>query len=306
MRFARPLTAAMRGQVALPFAIVAFIWGSTWIVIRGQLGEVPIAWSVCYRFATACCAMIVVARASGVSLRLPLRDHLLLAGMGFSIFCLNFNLVYRAESHVTSGLVAVTFALLVVYNSVLARIFLRQPLSRPFLLGSAVAMLGVALLFLHELRASPQGPHEVALGIGMTLLGMVFASIANVLQGSERARAMPMPALLAWGMLWGALANAAWAWATSGPPRFEWTVPYVSGVLYLGVVASALAFTLYFTMIRRIGPARAGYVNVLTPVLAMALSTLFEHYRWSLEAAAGGALVIAGLVVAMRARSPAR
>lgn len=306
MRFAPPLAAATRGRVALPFVMVMLIWGSTWIVIRGQLGVVPVPWSVCYRFVTASLTMFAVAKLGGVSLALPWRDHRLLAVMGACIFCMNFNFVYRAEAHVTSGLVAVTFALLVVFNSVLGRVFLGQALSRAFLLGSGIAMLGVALLFSHELRAAPQGPHEVALGVGMTLIGMFFASIANVIQSTERARAMAMPVLLAWGMLWGALFDATWAWATSGPPAFEPTLTYASGVLYLGIIASALAFTLYFNMIREIGPARAGYVNVLTPVLAMVFSTVFEHYRWSVEAAAGGALVLAGLVVAMRARSPAR
>jgi len=306
VRFAQPLSAAARWRVALPFAAVAFIWGASWIVIRGQLGVVPVPWSVCYRFATASLAMFVVAKANGLSLKLPWRDHLLLAVMGGSIFCLNFNCVYRAEAHVTSGLVAVTFSLLVVFNSVLGRVFLGQSLSRAFLIGSGIAMLGIALLFSHELRAAPQGPHEVVLGVGMTLTGMFFASIANVIQSTERAKAMAMPVLLAWGMLWGALCDAGWAWIVSGPPAFEPTLTYTSGVLYLGIIASAVAFTLYFTMIRQIGPARAGYVNVLTPVLAMVFSTVFEHYRWSAEAAVGGALVLAGLVVAMRARSPAR
>lgn len=306
MTFERPLAAQTRSRIVLPFAIVTLIWGSTWLVIRGQLGEVPSAWSVCYRFLLASAAMFAVARAKGAPLRLPARDHRLLAVMGLSIFGLNFNLVYRAEAHVTSGVVAVTFALLVVYNSVLGRVFLRQPQSRPFLLGSGVAMLGVALLFAHELRASPQGPRQAAIGIGLTLAAMLFASIANVLQAGQRIRALAMPAVLGWGMLYGALGDAAWAWSTTGPPRFDAGPAYVAGLLYLGLVASAVAFTLYFTMIRRIGPARAGYVNVLTPVIAMALSTVFEQYRWSAEAVAGGLLVIAGLVVAMRARSPAR
>lgn len=306
MRFARPLTDAAKSRVALPFTIVTFLWGSTWLVIRGQLGEVPVSWSVCYRFVTAAVTMFIVALITRTSLRLTLRQHGLLAVMGVCIFCFNFNFVYRAEAHVTSGIVAVVFALLLVYNAVLGRIFLGQPLSRPFLAGSAVAMGGIGLLFEHELRASPRSPHETALGIGFVLLALAFASIANVMQSTERMRAIPMPAMLAWGMTWGALANAAWAYTTFGPARFLLTPVYVGGVLYLGVLASALAFTLYFGMIRLIGPARGGYVNVLTPVLAMVLSTLFEHYVWSVEAAIGGLLVVIGLVIAMRARMPAR
>ncbi|NIJ08661.1 drug/metabolite transporter (DMT)-like permease [Sphingomonas vulcanisoli] len=306
MSFVPPLSDAAKGRVALPFAIVTLLWGSTWLVIRGQLGEVPVSWSVCYRFLTAAITMFIVALFTRTSLRLTLRQHGLLTVMGICIFCLNFNFVYRAEAHVTSGIVAVVFALLLVYNALLGRLFLGQPLSRPFLAGSAVAMAGIGLLFEHELRASPHSPHETALGVGFVLLALLFASISNVMQSTERMRAIPMPAMLAWGMTWGALANALVAYATFGPPRILLTPIYLGGVLYLGVLASALAFTLYFNMIRLIGPARGGYVNVLTPVLAMVLSTIFEHYRWSVEAVLGGVLVIAGLVVAMRARSPAR
>lgn len=202
---------------------------------------------------------------------------------------------------------AIVFALLFVYNAVLGRIFLRQPLSRPFLMGSLVAILGMILLFAHELRTVKAGNgRDIALGVGFTLIALIWASISNVMQSTPRLRAIPMPTMLAWSMLWGALANATWAWITSGPPKFLLTPGYIGGVFYLGVLASALAFPLYFGVIRLIGPARGGYVNVLAPVLAMILSTIFEHYVWSVEAALGGVLVIAGLVVALRARNPAK
>ncbi len=57
-----------------------------------------------------------------------------------------------------------------------------------------------------------------------------------------------------------------------------------------------------YRLIQQIGAGRAAYTGVLTPIIAMLLSTLFEDYRWSLLAAVGAGLAIAGMVVAMRAR----
>lgn len=111
-----------------------------------------------------------------------------------------------------------------------------------------------------------------------------------------------MATLLAWGMFWGALIDAGYAWAVAGPPVFDSRPGYVAGVIYLGLFASAVAFTLYFGLIRSIGPARAAYSGVLVPVIALLLSTLFERYVWSWQAAAGAALSLAGLVIALRAR----
>ena len=289
-------------RVLLPFILITFIWGSTWLVIKDQLGTVPPTWSVTYRFIIAAATMFAYARFTGASLRIGREGHLLALAFGIPQFFLNFNFVYAAELYITSGLVAVVFALLLVPNSALSALFLKHKVTLRFVLGSAIAVVGVALLFLQELRASTAEPHEVLIGIGLTLLGVLSASVSNVMQGSERLRRRPIAAMLAWGMVYGVIADALFAWALYGPPTVETRPLYWAGLLYLGVIASALAFSLYFAILRIIGPARAAYSSLLIPIIAMALSTVFEDYHWSTLAAAGGALTLVGLFIALNAK----
>ena len=294
-------------KVFLPFILITLIWGSTWIVIKDQLGSVPPTWSVTYRFIIAAAALFAYARFSGATLRIGRKGHLLALAFGVPQFFLNFNFVYAAEHYVTSGLVAVVFAMLMVPNSALAWIFLKDRVSRGFIAGSAVALAGVVLLFLQEMRGSSAEPRDVLLGIGLTVLGVLSASVANIMQASQRLRERPIASMLAWGMVYGVMANAAMAWLLFGSPVVEARIGYWMGLIYLGLFASALAFTFYFGIIREIGPGRAAYSSVVVPVIAMAFSTAFEGYRWSLLAVAGGALALIGLVIALRARrSPAR
>jgi drug/metabolite transporter (DMT)-like permease len=295
-----------RAAILVPFAIVTLIWGSTWIVIRDQIGRVPPQWSVSYRFLLAGLAMAAWARWRGESFRFDARGLAIVAALAVCQFCLNFNLVYEAERFVTSGLVAVVFALLLVPNALLGRVFLGQRLGRQLLAGSAVAVAGVTLLFVNEARADPHGPGQSVTGIALTLAAILAASSANVLQASRAAQAYPIGATLAAAMLTGAAIDAAVAWAVAGPPVVEWRLGYWLGILYLALAASAVAFALYFRILRVIGPAKAAYSSVIVPVIAMALSTLFEGYRWSALAAAGAALAGAGLAVALTARRPAR
>ncbi len=301
-----PPAPATRASILIPFGIVTLIWGSTWLVIRDQLGVVPPSWSVSYRFLVAGLAMVAWAAWKREPLKLDAR------GWGFAVvlavtqFCGNFNFVYRAEGYITSGLVAVVFAMLLVPNALFGRIFLGQRLGRQLLIGSAAAMAGVALLFLHEARTDPHGPTASLTGIAFTLCGVLSASTANVMQATETAKRYPMVAMLAVAMLLGAALDAGLAWWLTGPPVFEFRAAYILGILYLGLAASALAFTLYFRIIRAIGPAKAAYSSVIVPVIAMLLSTAFEGYRWSLLAGAGAALAGVGLVIALMARRPAR
>jgi drug/metabolite transporter (DMT)-like permease len=303
---AHPPPNSSKFAILVPFGIVTLIWGSTWLVIRHQLGVVPPSWSVTYRFLVAGIVMLGYAAIRRERLRLDVR------GLGFATlialgqFCLNFNFVYRAEQYVTSGLVAVVFALLLLPNAVFGRIFLAQKLGRQLIVGMGVALVGVTLLFVREAQVDPHGVGQVLTGIGFTLLAVCSASSANVLQGTQTARAYRMIPMLGVAMLIGAAMDAGIAWTLTGPPVLDYSWAYLAATLYLGVFASAIAFTLYFGVIRVIGPAKAAYSGVITPVIAMLLSTLFEGYVWSWLAAAGSLLVIGGLVIALRARRPAR
>lgn len=292
-------------KVLVPFIVITFIWGSTWLVIRDQLGVVPAIWSVTYRFIIAAAAMFAYARFSGASLRIGPEGHRLAIMFGLPQFFLNFNFVYQAEHHVTSGLVAVVFALLMVPNTTLGWLFLKHRITTGFLLGSAIAASGIALLFVQEMRTSAAPPSETWLGIALTVGGVLSASVSNVLQASERLRMRPMASMIAWGMFYGVLANAAFAFATAGPPVIEQRPAYLGGILYLGLFASALAFPLYFGIIRAVGPAKAAYNSLIVPIIAMALSTIFEGYVWSPLALAGGVLALSGLFIALRERNPA-
>lgn len=292
-------------KILVPFIILTFIWGSTWLVIRDQLGAVPAIWSVTYRFVIAAAAMFAYARLSGASLRIGPEGHKLALMFGIPQFFLNFNFVYAAEHHVTSGLVAVVFALLMVPNTTLGWLFLKHRITRGFLAGSAIAVAGIALLFVQEMRTSSAAPSEVWLGIGLTVCGVLSASVSNVLQASERLRMRPMASMIAWGMFYGVLADGALALLTEGPPVIEYRFSYIAGLLYLGLFASALAFPLYFGIIRAVGPAKAAYNSLIVPIIAMALSTIFEGYIWSPLALAGGVLALAGLFIALRERNPA-
>ncbi len=291
-------------RILIPFLIVTLIWSSTWIVIKDQLGVVPPSWSVTYRFMLGGAVMLVWASANGTSLVLGRSGQAFAILFGIAQFMANFNFVYRAEHYITSGLVAVVFALLLVPNAVMARLFLGQQMSWRFIGGSIIAVGGLALLFLHEAQDHASDGAATLTGVGLTLAGVLSASTANVMQATQRARAMPMTSLLGWGMVWGALFDAALAWATSGPPIIDMRFGYLAGLAYLGVVASAIAFTLYFGLIRIIGPARAAYSSVIIPVIAMFISTFAENYRWSVLAASGCALAMIGLVVALTSRKP--
>ena len=295
--------ALLEPGIAIPFLLVTVIWGSTWLVIKDQIGLGSASWSVAWRFAIAAVGMALLALMRGDGLKLSRSGHGIALALGLTQFSLNFNLVYRAEEHLTSGVVAVLFGLLMLPNALMGRIFLGAPITRTFVVGTGIGLVGIVLMLMHEARIAPSDG-QVSLGIFLTACAIMCASTANILQATQTARKQPMTAMLAWALLWGALCDGGFAWAHEGMPILPDNPRYWGGVAYLGIIGSVVTFPLYFKLIRDLGPGRAAYSGVAVPVVAMLLSTLFENYAWSLLAAIGGVLALAGMAVALKSRNP--
>ncbi|MEO6247030.1 MAG: DMT family transporter [Sphingomicrobium sp.] len=300
----RPEPIAHYGRdIVFPFTLCTLIWSSTWLVITYQLGPVPAQWSVTYRFLISAVAMAVMARMQGHKLRLDAQLARAAIVLGFTQFFLNYNGVYLAERFITSGLVATVFGLLLIPNSLFGWVMLGERPAVRFLASALVALVGIGLLFLHELDRSPAVRDHIGLGILLTGTGLLGASIANVYQALERVRRYPMTLLLAWSMAVGTVIDAVVAFAMTGPPVFDPRPSYWLGLSYLAIVASVVAFSLYFPVVRRIGAGNAAYSSVLTPIIAMALSTAFEGYIWTPLAGAGAVLALVGMLFALAGRN---
>jgi len=283
------------GPISL-FSIATLIWGSTWLAITFQLGSVAAEASVVYRFALAALMLAAWCLATGRSLRFRATQHAWFASQGALLFGLNYLCVYWAEQHIASGLVAVLFSLIVFLNLVGVRVFFATPVNRRTVLGAALGVTGVTLLFWRELAGMQT---DALRGILFGLAATVFASGGNLVAVRNQRRGIPVLPGVAWGMTYGTLAVAVVAAVNDIVWTFDPRPGYVLSLLYLAAFGSVIAFAAYLTLLGKIGAARAGYVGVAVPVVALLLSTVFEHYQWTLPALAGAALCIAGNVLVL-------
>lgn len=280
------------------------IWGSTWLAITFQFGTVPPVVSVVYRFALAGLILLAWARLKGLRLRFSRDEHLWMALQGALLFGGNYVCVYLAETHVASGLVAVAFSLLVVLNIVGSRIFFGTPLRPATMLGAALGLTGIVLVFLPEF-ARDTGKGSPALGISLSLVGALTASLGNIVAYRNHGRGLPVVQMNLFGMLYGAILVGAVAVVTGQPFRFDGSVHYLLSLVYLAVFGSILAFGAFLALLGRIGADRAGYVTVAIPIVALLLSAAFEGLQWRPSLVAGILLCVGGNFAVLWKKAPA-
>jgi drug/metabolite transporter (DMT)-like permease len=272
---------------------VVFIWGTTWFAILFQLGEVDPLVSAIYRFALASAILMTFCLSTGKRMRFSLKDHLFMVLLGLFLFSLNYWLFYVAELYLASGLVAVVFSTMVIWNILFGALFIGTPVRTRVVLGGVLGLTGIALVFWPELAAfklSDKGVFGLLLSLGAT----ISASLGNITSARNQLEGIPVIQANAWGMSYGTLLMLAAALLSGKGFTFQLTVPYISSLVYLALFGSVFAFGMYLSLIGRIGADRAAYTTLLFPIVALALSMAFEGYRGSVGAISGIGLILVG------------
>jgi drug/metabolite transporter (DMT)-like permease len=280
-----------------PFLYLAtiLIWGTTWIAITYQLGAAAPTTSVMLRFALASAVLFLWCAIRRIPLRLTVQQHLRAVAQGGCLFGINLLLVYLAERTIPSGVVSVLFTAIIPMNIVGARIFFGTPITSRTWFGAALGLAGMALVFWPEFEEI----HSLATsltGLACALFGAAFASAGNLMSARNQKAGMPLVQTNAYGMAYGAAITGIVGLVARQPLYVDWSGAYVLSLGYLAVFGSVLAFGAYLTLIARIGAGRASYTGVLFPLVALAISTVWEHYHWTPSALLGMGCCVTGTI----------
>ncbi len=280
-------------QVPLLYLTIVLIWGSTWIVIPFQFGDVANEMSVGYRFGLAALLLYAYAWLTRRKLALPRDAYAFVCLQGSLLFSLNYFLVYYGTAYITTGLVAVVFSTVIVFNAVFERLFFKLELEARVLVAALIGFTGIALIFWPEIsEVSLQD--DTVIGISLVLIATIIASLGNMTAIINTRRALPLVAVNAHSMAWAGITSVLIGLALGKDLNFSFSRGYLISLGYLSLFGSAVAFGCYLALIRRIGASKAAYSTVVVPIVALGISTLFEGYEWTAAAVLGIILTLIG------------
>jgi drug/metabolite transporter (DMT)-like permease len=277
---------------------MVLIWGTTWAAIRVGLRGIPPITGVALRFGIASAVLLAFVPVLGVKLGRSRRERRLWLSNTLLTFVIAYGVLYWAEQWVPSGLASVLFATFPLFVALLAHVVL--PGER-LTLGSAAGVLigfaGVAVIFSEDFRAL--GGPKVAVAAAILLVSPVSAALGSVLVKRWGEGIHPL-SISAVPMGITALVMGSLALVVEADRVVSFDTPSVLALLYLALVGSALPFTLYFWLLEYQPATRLALINYATPVLAVAVGSVFLDEPVTLHVVLGTALVIAGVAVAVR------
>jgi drug/metabolite transporter (DMT)-like permease len=279
-------------------ATLVLIWGSTWAAIRVSLEGIPPLTGVVIRFTLACLLLLALTPFFGVRLgRSPMERRLWCINAVLT-FTISYGLVYWGEQWVPSGLAAVIFATFPLFVAVLAHFFLPgERLRTASFVGVLIGFAGVAVLYSEDL-GTLVGP-RAGFAAKLMLIAPVASAIANVAVKRWGSGVSPL-SVSGVSMGLGALLVVPFAWIVERGREVTFGIRPVLAVVYLAVVGSAVAFTVYYWLLRRLPATSLSLINYATPVVAVLIGTLWLGEPFTLRILLGAALVVAGVAISVR------
>ncbi|UYL10343.1 DMT family transporter [Bdellovibrio sp. SKB1291214] len=282
----------------LLYAICTLIWGSTWLVITFQVDSAsPIA-SVFWRFSLGALILLSYCLLSKKKLAYGKADHLKFMTMGLFMFSINYMLVYWSETMVSSGIAAICFTVIVPYNMLGMRLFFKKPITSKVIFGSLLGGTGICLIFINEVL----GLHvdkKTVFGLVLGLIATLLASAGNMLSQRSYRKAIPVVVSNTWGMLYGSLFTLIVGLVLQHSFAVPLTTKYLSSLMYLSLFGSVFAFGAYLSLAGRIGAERAAYSGVVSPVIALTLSSMYENFKWTPYIIMGVAFCLLGNILTL-------
>lgn len=262
------------------YLICTLIWGSTWLVITFQLKSASPVTSVFWRFLISWLIMLIWSYFSKANLRFTKKAHVHFAIQGSFMFSINYMLTYVAETQVSSGLVALAFTSLIYFNLSWMTLVYRKPSSRITLGGILIGTIGIGLIFHHELVRFDFNQMAI-LGILTSVLATLSASAGNWAAFRIHQMKIPVVSGNTWAMLYGTLFTLGWSLISGNDLSADWNLSFVTSLGYLALFGTVIAFAAYLTLSARIGAEKAAYTSIISPVLALILSSFFEDFHWT-------------------------
>ncbi|MDB4987587.1 MAG: superfamily drug/metaboltie permease [Myxococcaceae bacterium] len=280
--------------------LLCLVWGSTWLVVKLGLRDVPPFTAATMRFVVAGLCMAVLARLFAAREGGGRPPRLVVLAHGTCQFALNFGLVYVGETVIPSGLVAVLWAVFPIFVALGGHFVLKsERISLLRWVGFAVSFAGVLALFVTDLAAIDA--RAVTMGL-LVLLAPLSVSVSTLLV-KQRASGTSSLLLNRDAMLIGATMLGTAAFLFESPLDVVWTELAVWSVIYLALVGTVVAFGVYMWLLRYVPASRMSMTSFVLPVIALLLGAAVGGEPLGPRTLLGTALVLGGVSLAsLRAR----
>jgi len=271
---------------------IIIIWTTTPLAIQWSSGESGYLLAVTARMAIGLCVLTLLFIFKKLTMPLTRQAVYVYLLSGLSIF-LSMLFVYWGAQFIPSGWIAIIFGLSPIITGIFSSVIFKQNIfSLMKLSGLILAVTGLGIIFGNNISISNSalwGVTAVFISTVTHALGAVLIKRVNTtLSGMQATQGGLIIAVPLFGMTM--ISNQA-------PADYELSITNWLAIVYLGLIATALGFSLYYFVLKNLDAMKVSMITLITPVTALLLGAMLNNESLTLSILLGTCLILAGLAI---------
>ncbi len=276
------------------FLLFLILGAPSWLLVKYQVSSMSTEFSVGLRFLMA---SLVVEFYRLIfdpeKTKLSLKDWQFIVLQGIFLYSINLWLCYYSSHYIISGLIAVTVSTMIIPNLIFGKLLLGVPFRSQTIVGAFLGIAGVCMLYVQEFF-TPTDNLFLLKGFLLAFFSTFFSVVGTQASGILSKRGIPIILSTSRALFVGGLLSIAVSLIKDGMPIFPYETEFWVSLIYLGIISSAMSYTLYGYMIKKYGPGVASYLWIASPAISLSLSALFEKYEWTAISSMGIVFIVVG------------
>ena len=290
----------MELSTIIKFVLCVLLAGTAWCFMPSQISHVGAEFAVGYRILIGGIALGIFAFIKKDAFpRLTRSTISLILINGIFLYGINYILLYSAIKYIPTGLVSLVVSAMIVPNTILGVLILKNKISMRGVVGGSICLLGLATVFYKDLFAFDLS-NTALKGFLLSFSSIFFSAFGTVMGGKLIKKVGSIYWLTSMGMIVGALVDIAFGYYQYQEFKWSMDVQFIFSLLYLSIVITSFVMVIYMEIVYKFGAEKASYIWILVPIIALNMSTLFEGMIWSYEKALGSVIVISGSLIALK------
>jgi len=250
------------------FALLCLIWSSTWMVIKIGLKSLPPFLSLGIRFFVAFLFLFLYIRIKKIEFPKGIRDHLFFLVFGMINFTGGYAFVYWAEQYIASGLTSVLFSIMPFYVLILSwRLLPQDRINWKKFVGVCFGFVGLLVIFRDQLYLNSMD-RNVIYGMVAVLIAPMFSATGTIMGKKATIRMNPF-VLNTLPLLYSSLFFLMLSLMVERNTHPVFDASAIFSIIYLGLLGTAVAFVMYFWMLKNTSAIMMSMITYVTPPLAL-------------------------------------
>ncbi len=286
-------------KIALAFFGISFSWTFSWFAVKSQaISQVPIYTSIGYRFILAgilCLIVLKVLMKKSLKINTSAIKFIFISSI-FNCF-LNFIVGYTSAKYIPTGITAAIMSLTIITSEIFNSIMEKKRPSKKTIMSGAVGFFGLSLFIYPTLKFSNSIVDTTIGFLCAIFMAIIVCPGYYAMKKCVQKHQTPLLHYISYMFLFGGFMSISMSKFinTANSAMFDFSIAYISSLLYLAIFASCIAYISLYYLMDKIGVAKANYSSFIYTIGAISISTIFEDYEWSILNLAGFTIIMASV-----------